>query len=376
MPTANPIKHVYRREGVAMDSAGIEILSQDLSRLEKLGIGFSDEFLSAQLANEFTAMDAGITQPVTTPSNGTPVQFLQAFLPGAIKTLTTVRKADELAPVVTIGEWWMEEIYVKVREHIGTPQLYSDYGAIPLASFNETYEKRQIVRFELGALHTQLADQRASAAGTNAQNEKRKAVNEAFEMLRNDIAFNGFNVGTGATYGALNDPNLPAYVTVATGTGGDTTWASKTVVEIISDLKTAFKALEVQSGGNVDPTIIPTQLEIPLGFNSELTKSDSSFSNGKTAMEWLKDNYPRCSIVTVPQFTGADAGDDVFVLKAISVDGSSDDGDTVTEMQLVPAKMFALGTEQKAKGSLEAYTNALAGWLVRLPFAMIRYTGI
>ena len=365
----------YPTQSFALDSAAVNSLASQPEKLAKLGVSVSPEFISAQSGGLNIALDAGITQPVTTPSNGTPVQFLQQFLPGVVNVLTTVRKADMVAPVVTAGDWHLEEVVLKSMEHTANPSLYSDHGGLPLVSFNETYERRQIVRFEMGIQHSALSDARSAATGTSPQQEKRVALAAGFENLRNDIAFNGFNVGTGKTYGILNDPNLPAYITVAAGST-DTTWASKTAVEIVNDLATSLKALEVQAGGHVDPTMNRVDLEIPLAFNSFLTKSDGSFANGKTAMEWLKENYPMVEVVTVPQFTGANAGENVFYLKAVSVDNSGTDGGE-SMIQIVPAKMRALGSAPNAKGGVtEGYTSAYVGVFTKRPYAVVRYTDI
>ena len=362
---------------MALDAADAKALALRPESLNKLGISVSPEFARNFQKNAVSvALDAGITQPVTTPSNGTPVQFLQEFLPGVVNVLTVVRKADQVAPVVTAGEWHLEEVVLKVMEHTSNAQLYSDHGGVPLVSFNETYERRQVVRFELGVQQNPLADARSATTGTSPQNEKRVALAEGFEILRNDIAFYGFNTGTGKTYGILNDPTLPAYITVANGGGGDTTWASKTTVEIINDLSTGIRALEIQAGGHVDPTMNSIDLEIPLAFNHFLTRSDGSFNNGMTAMEWLTKNYPSIKVVTVPQFGEANAGENVFYLKAISVDNSGTDGGE-SIIQVVPAKMRALGVVQNEKGgTTEGYTSAYAGVFAKRAYAVVRYTDI
>lgn len=371
------LKYKYPTQGMALDAADIKALASRSESLGKLGISVSPAFLRSFNKNRISvALDAGITQPVTTPSNGTPVQFLQEFLPGVVNVLTTVRKADMVAPVVTAGEWHFEEVIQKTMEHTASPQLYSDHGGVPLVSFNETYERRQVVRFEMGVQLNPLADARAAASGTSPDQEKRVALAEGFEILRNDIGLYGFNAGTGKTYGILNDPLLPAYITVAEGAGGDTTWTSKNTVAIINDLATGLRALEVQTGGHIDPTMNRVDLEIPLAFNSYLTQTDGSIANGKTAMEWLKENYPMVQVTTIPQFTEADAGENVFYLKAVSVDNSGTDGGEAM-VQIVPAKMRAMGSVMNEKGgTTEAYTAAYAGVFTKRPFAVVRYTGI
>jgi hypothetical protein len=372
---ADSIKYTYKPLSVAMDAAKINMLAENQDQLERLGIVVTDKFKSDQGQTIVPYALDSITQPVTTPANGTPVQFLQAFLPGVVNILTKVRKADYIAPVSTAGDWFMEEVVLKVMEHTGSPRLYSDHGAIPLASFNETYVKRQIVRFELGVQMTNLADACAAATGTNPQAEKRGALANGFEILRNDIAFNGFDIGNGTTYGMLNDPLLPAYVTVANGAGGDSEWSTKTVAEKVSDLLTAASALRVQSGGNVDPKKDIAKLTMGLSVVDLLSDVDDSMGSAMSVQKWLNDNYPTWVIEDAPQFDGANAGANVFYLSAEKVDdGSSDDNAVMT--QIVPAKMVALGTEQKAKGTIEAYTAAYAGVFVKRAYAVVRYTGI
>ena len=371
------LKYKFPSTGLALDAADAKALALRSASLEKLGISVSPEFARSFNRNAISvALDAGITQPVTTPSNGTPVQFLQEMLPGVVNVLTVVRKADQVAPPVTAGEWHFEEIVLKTMEHTSNAQLYSDHGGVPLVSFNEVYEHRQVVRFELGIQNNPLADARAAATGTSPENEKRVALAEGFEILRNDIAFNGFNVGTGKTYGILNDPSLPAYVIVANGASGNSEWSDKTTVEIINDISTSIRALEIQAGGHVDPTMNTISLEIPLAFNHFLTRSDGSFNNGMTAMEWLNKNYPTISVVTVPQFNGANAGENIFYLKAVSVDNSGTDGGEAM-IQVVPAKMRAMGSVQNEKGgTTEGYTAAYAGVFTKRPYAIVRYSDI
>jgi hypothetical protein len=57
------------------------------------------------------------------------------------------------------------------------------------------------------------------------------------------------------------------------------------------------------------------------------------------------------------------------------VDDGSSDGGLVFD-QIVPAKMKSLGVEQKAKSYVEDYTNALAGVMLKRPYAVVRYSGI
>lgn len=359
--------------GMALDSNEIASLAQDSKLVRRLGIGGLDARFARNAVA--VAMDAGLTQPITVSSAGVPVQFLQAFLQGVVYILTTARRGDVLAPVMTVGDWSDEEIVLTVLEHLGQPELYKDHGDIPIASWNATYERRTIVRFELGAEMTLLDEERSGKANIDSMNEKRQSVATAFEILRNQVFFYGFNNGANRTYGLLNDPNLPAFVTLPNGAGGDTTWASKTVAERVTDIVTAVSALRTQSGSQVDPESMALKLGIASSVKDLMNESDSSFSNGMTVNQWLKKNYPNITVEAIPEFDDADGGENVFYLYAEAVAGSGTD-DSQTVIQAVPAKMQALNTVQTTRGYLEGFTNALAGCFVKRGYAVVRRSGV
>ena len=370
------IKYHYPEKGMAMDASMVNALSNRPDSVEKLGISFDSDFIQHHSKSKLTtALDSAIVQPVTKPSNGVPVQFLQEFLPGVIYVLTTVRRADRIAPVVVAGEWYSAELVIKIMEHTANPLLAAEHGSLNLVNYNETFETYQVVRFEIGIQQTPYADARSAQTGSNPDAERRVAMAQGFEILRNEVAFYGVNEGTGKTYGILNSPSLPDYVTVAGGTGG-TTWNSKTVVEIIADIKTASAAIAVSSGGNVDPLTDVMKLTVPTGQIDNLTKSDSSFSNGKTVKDWINDNFINMTIEQVPQFIGADAGESVFYMQALTVADSGTDGGQCM-IQAVPSKLRATGVEQTAKGTtIEGYSMSLAGTIVKRPYAIYRASGI
>jgi hypothetical protein len=96
---------------------------------------------------------------------------------------------------------------------------------------------------------------------------------------------------------------------------------------------------------------------------------------GISVRQWISETYPRMRIVSAPELSGANGAANVFYLYAERVeDGSSDGGRTFE--QIVPAKMQSLGVEQRAKSYVEDYTNALAGIMLKRPFAVVRYSGI
>ena len=344
--------------------------------LERIGIGFEPSYLRAAVraATDSGAMDAWAPIPsgVTSPSIVAPIQFLQNWLPGFVKVLTAARKIDEMVGIETIGNWRDEWIIQGIIEPMGNIAVYKDGTNVPLADWNPNWNQRTVVRFESGVLVGRLEQERAAAAMINSDAEKRAASVLNLEIFRNLVGFYGFNNGSNQTYGVLNDPGAPAYVTVATGVAGFT-WAVKTFLEITQDLITAFNQLQVQSQDNIDPQAVPTTLTIPFNVAQYLSKLND-LGTLSVAM-WLKATYPKCRVVTNPQFAAANGGANVFYLHADTVeDGGTDDKRTWA--QVVPVKFMALGVEQRAKSYIEDFTNATAGIMLKRPYAVVRYSGI
>lgn len=348
----------------AVMDAGMAIVHD----LRRLGVNFEERDVRDMMA----AMDANVLQPtINAGSMTTPAQFLQNWLPGIIRTITAARKIDELVGITVGGSWEDEEVIQTILEPTGLAVPYGDYTNVPLSSWQNSYERRTIVRFEEGLRVGRLEDARASRININSAAEKRAAAALALELQRNRVGFYGYNGGNNRTYGYLNDPNLPAYVTVATGTGG-TTWATKTFLEITADIRSALASLRTNSGDMIDPET--TSITLAVATNSvDYLSVTSEFGN--SVRDWMRTTYPRVRVVSAPELNGANGGANVFYLYADGVnDGSSDGGQTFA--QFVPAKFQTLGVEQQAKAYIEDYTNALGGVMVKRPFAVVRRSGI
>ena len=344
---------------------------EDYAALSDLGISFDARHVQAMTA----ALDANVPQPtIGAGTIAAPAQFLQNWLPGLVRTITQARRIDELVGITVGGSWEDEEVIQQVLEPTGNPQPYGDSTNIPLASWNPSYERRSVVRFEQGLNVGRLEEARTSRIpNINSPAEKRASAAVALEILRNRVGFYGYISGDNRTFGFLNDPNLPAYVTVAaTGVGPSTLWSTKTFLQIAADIRTAAAALQTQSGDNIDPMRTPIVLAVPTNRAQYLTVT-SDF--GISVRQWISETYPQMRIVSAPELNAANGGAAVFYMYAERVeDGSSDGGRTFD--QIVPAKMQSLGVEQRAKSYVEDYTNALAGVMLKRPWAIVRYTGI
>lgn len=344
------------------------------AELQKIGINMSPGFVNEQMTNllKGAAMDdaQGL---VTTASISTPIQFLQAWLPGFVRVLTAARKIDNLIGITTAGKWADEEVIQGVLEPLGEAALYGDYTNVPLSSWNNNFERRTIVRFEKGIKVGLLEDERAAAVRINNAAEKRAAAVLSLEIIRNRVGFLGYNGGTNRTYGFLNDPSLPAYITAAaTGTGSTTTWSTKSFLNITADIRGMFARLRAASKDQVDPEKTPTTLALATSVIDYLSVT-SDF--GISVRDWLRTTYPKCRVESAPELDAANGGANVAYLSADSIDDGGTDGGA-TWVQIVPAKFQALGTEKQAKGYVEDFSNATAGVFVKRPFAVQRLTGI
>lgn len=344
--------------------------SSIITHLRDIGINFPDRHLREM--RDAYAADA-LVGSVTGSAIPTPIQFLQEWLPGFVHVLTQARKIDELVGIVTAGSWESEEVVQGVMELTGKSVPYGDYTNIPLSSWNVNFERRTIVRFEEGLRVGRLEEARAAAIRVNSADAKRQAAAEALDIQRNLVGFYGYNDGDNRTFGFLNDPELPAYETVAANGGGDTEWSEKDFLEITADIREAMSALRTQSGDRIDPRAVPVTLALSTDAIEYLSITNAL---GSTSVEeWMQKTYPNMRVVSAPELNGANGGENVFYLYAESVtDGSTDDRRTF--VQIVPTKFMTLGVEQQAKAYIEDFTNATAGVMVKRPYAVVRRSGI
>jgi hypothetical protein len=346
--------------------AGKDYDVEEYGSLAALGIHGVDE-----IVEEGYGMDT-IQQGVTTPSIPTLVQFLQAWLPGNVMVITAAQKIDELIGIATVGSWHDEQVVQGVLENTGDAVPYGDLTNVPFANWNLNFVARTIVQFEMGMRVGRKEEQRSAQIRVNSAATKRNACAMNLNIQRNLIGFYGYNAGNNNTYGFLNDPNLPAYITVAVGAASSTLWSKKTFLEITADIRTAIVAVRTQSQDTIDPETVDLTLGLPTDAVDYLSVV-SDF--GISVRDWLKQAYPKVRVVSAPQLNLANGGANVLYLFADRIaDQSTDDGRTW--VQPVPTKFMTLGVAQQAKGYEEDYSNATAGAMLKRPWAVVRYSGI
>jgi len=373
MPQSIERSYIGPREVRAVQMSAEDVA--DYLALHDLGISFSPKQVArmAQFAQD--AYEAAMDDAqglLTTASIPTPVQFLQNWLPGFVNIVTGARKIDQLVGISTIGSWEDEEIVQGLLEPVGEAVPYGDYTNVPLASWNLNFEKRTVVRFEKGIKVGVLEEARAARIRVSSAAQKRQSSGLALEVERNKVGFYGYNSGNNLTYGFLNDPGLPGYVTVANGASASPLWSSKTFLEITADIRAAAAALQTASQDTINPRDIETTLVLATAVVQYLTVVSQY---GNSVEQWIKETFPKMRIESAPQLNAANGGANVFYLYAESVaDGSSDDNRVF--VQVVPAKFQALGVEKQSKAYVEDYVNATAGVLCKRPYAVYRGSGI
>jgi len=372
-----------KAEDIAMDA---------LDALHKLGVYVPPGVLTAMVRDlrdacdgewsrlpvDITVMGAMDAAPdlaplVMTAALGSPIQFLQAWLPGFIHIITAARNLDRLIGSTTAGSWEDEEIIFGTLEPTGLPQPYGDYTAVPLASWNVNFERRSIVRFEQGMEVGDLEQLRTARMKVDSAAEKRNSAGLSLDILRNRIGFYGFNSGAGRTYGFLNDPNAPAYVNVAAGAGG-LPWSTKVFKEITADIREVAASLQANTTGVFNPQRDNWVMALPTSVSQYLTVMTDQ---GISVQKWIDDTFKgKLRIEDAPELQGANGGANALIAWAETIqDGASSDGGKVWE-QIVPVRFRTIGSERRIKAYVEDYGNALAGALLKRPYAVVRRSGI
>lgn len=374
MPRTMQRSHIGPRELRRIDSMTAAQCRQ-FEQLGDIGINFDRNTLRQILSGSgFDSADTGAVPLQTGANQSVPVQFLQNFLPGMVRLLTSARKIDTLVGITTAGTWEDESVVQGVLESVGEAGIYTDFGNIPLSSYNQTFAVRDIVRGEKGMEVGRLEEARAARVpGMNTGAEKRAAAALALEIFRNKVGFRGYNEGNNRTYGFLNDPEmLPFFSLPQNGAGTSTKWKDKTFLEITADLRLMAAQLRVQGQENIDPSTAPITLALGTACHEYLTVTN--VQGTLSVRGWIKENYSNWRIESCPELDNANGGLSGVYLYAETVeDGGTDDNRTI--IQIVPAKLQALGVEKKSKSYLEDWTNATAGVMTKRPFAVVRATG-
>lgn len=334
--------------------------------IDSLGFGMSPlAQVEINRNREFYAFDEAPAL-ATTPSVGTPIQFLRWWSNKLIKTVYAPRRIDDIAGITNAGSWEDEEVVVPEVETTGQAVPYGDKANSFDSNYNMNFNKRAVVRFMSSVTVDALEAAQAAKMRIDAKEKKMIATSNALEIQRNSVGFRGFLNGEKANYGLLNDPRLRAYKSVSVGAGGDTTWMSKTTIEIINDLRKMIQDVVDNTAGLFDPLSDSFTIVIPNGANQAFTAVTTL---GYSVKQWLNETFKNVRIVQAYQFDKAYGGENVCY---IIVDNFN--GDKNVD-QFIQQKMFLVGFDRRDTYVKETYSNATAGVFIGYPIAVGRWFG-
>lgn len=352
--------------GRALQEKGAMILNEDskitLDQLKKFGFPNLEALANSPI---HAGMDTAIVGPAVAQGS-IRLEWLQSWLPGVVRAATQPSTIDEIVGVMTAGEWSDEEVLIRSASPVAKAELYGDHTNIPLASVNTGDDARGVVRFEQGFQVSILEEERQGRAGYDIASEKRVSAELSLELSRNRVGFYGFAAPNSRTFGLLNDPNLPAYVSASAP------WATATFDQMVADLNAMEGRIDAAGRGIIKDDMART-LVIPTGFRQYMNKTNSF---GMTVYQWYTQNYPNTRVITSPELLGANGGANVAYMFVDSVPVTGNTATDQTIIQIVPARFRVLGTEQRAKGYIEDFSNATAGVMVLKPWAVQRLTGL
>lgn len=353
----------FRAKAVSVEG----LSEEELTRL--YGFGGNAKALQVVLSNTADGAPAQI-------ANGLPLaQFLQAWLPGNTRVVQAPLRAEEAFGVVSTGGIETQTVVMRVVENKGKTALYAGLADVPLSGYNINFVWRNAVMFSAGSKTGTVESATMSAAGFDDQAEKDYTTDLALAQLENAIYWNGYNNGVGRTFGALNDPNLNAYIPLPNGAGLDNLWSTKTFLERFADVELAAKTLAVNTYGAFDPFKDSCKLLLAPTMFAQLG-TPNALGNG-TLMERILATFKGMSFLAIPQLEAAVSGDNAMYLVADSKldhDTSTDDGAVISPIRIVAN--YLLSAIPNGDGGIDKRKlMKTAGTIVKRPLLVARFYG-
>lgn len=324
---------------------------------------------------------------VTVPNINVPLGALNYIKPEDIEVRTAIQVSDLIAPKTKLGTWGGTKlITIKIKEFSG--KVSPDDGTANdtiKSTVNYDFITRGVFPFAGYWGNTDMGRETAGAMQNNLQADDVKSLMNTMAIAQNQIFFNGVSEKQLTTlgvqmpvYGFLNDPNLPAYTTVASNAASSSTyWASKTVEEIYKDVLTSYGRLVNKSGGNIIGNGLANgrgklKLAISLGSFTDLKRVQSVGTQWISVYEMIKANFGMSDsdFIPVPQFNNANNDSDVFYLIY------EDDTIGATVLNVYQELIRAYPIFQKHSELSQKISSQVSGCIVQYPMFIDRCDGI
>lgn len=337
--------------------------SDNLAEMFGLDFRKGEDFYTSHLE---PTLDSAVGT-VLTGATSTPVQFTQFWYPDVVEIMVTAMRIVDIMGIEAGGDITTQQIVRTIGEPTGNVYLHNPNSfTVPTANFNLNFEARDVQILEQGCIVDSVISSILAQNKVSDIGQKHRAIALAHATSHNAIGFFGLESDNKQIYGLLNDPNLLAYTTVATGEGGGTMWSTKTAEEIFNDVIAMVDALFEQTGNNIDASISPTKLVLAGASLQFLAKPNAL---GISVRELINKTYPQMTILSAPEFNGANGGNNVMYLKA-----------EAEEFRMgtfhVPIALQPQTTVPTARGYQELFLSNIGGVFAVRPLCVVRKQGI
>jgi len=291
------------------------------------------------------------------PNMGIPAEFGAYIDPRVIEILTSPRNARLLAPEVKKGDWVTPYVKFRADEIVGASQPYGDYASGTMSGVNTNWFTREQYQFQTTIAYGMMELEMSAQAKIDVASQKQQAAANILDIDSNKFAL--FGVSGKAIYGLLNDPNLPASVSVST-------WVGKTAEQIFNSILTElFAELSTNSKGLITNTT-PLKLVVSPAMNVVLGTTNGY---GITVVDMLNKYFTALEIVSLPELSTMTAGDTI-VMFAPEVNG------TATAEIAFGEKMRSFPVKQELSSYQQKFCATTYGGIVYQPFAFASIYGM
>lgn len=224
--------------------------------------------------------------------------------------------ALQIFPVSTATPEGATTITYRQHDSVGAAKVISNYASdIPRADVFGKEFTSPIRSLGISYGYNLQEIRSAQFAGVPLSTKKMTAAQRAHEELVNRLAWSG-DTEHGLP-GFLTNPNIPAFVVPADGTGSSKTFASKTADQIIRDVNNIIIQPYTQSKGvhRVNKVLMPIEQLAYIKVTPRSSVSDT------TILQFLQANNPGVEFVGVLELDQAGAGStDMLIAGEFSID--------------------------------------------------------
>lgn len=271
-------------------------LQQFLQVTQKKGIYFPSTI-------QALAMDSD-PQPTLAANGGIPAIVATFIDPTVVQTLFADNRAVQIiGGEEKRGAWAQDSFMIQRVEGTGDTVAYDDYSDQGAVQVTQTWEGRDVYRFQTMVTYGDLEQERYGLALLPYVSEKQKQAIATIDQDSNKFYFYG--VAGLRNYGILNDPDLSAPITPRVYNGA-TSWKDKDVLGIYNDVLALYAELVAQTNGVIgDGVNMDTPLVLALSNTSSVYVKKSNEVFGNSVEKMLKDSFPNLTIETAPQYSTA-----------------------------------------------------------------------